>query len=137
MTAVVFDPAAFIVRYPEFAAVDPGLLQQYFNEAGLWLSNTDCPVADIPTRTILFNYLTAHIAVLNGALNPPQEGGAAGVPVGRTSNASEGSVSAGFDYGGQPGSASWYNQTQYGAAYYSAVLPYRSFRYRARPVRPL
>lgn len=124
MPSVVFDPAAFKVAYPAFAAVSDGLLGTYFNQATLYLSNESTSIVQsIPKRTMLLWMLTAHIAELAA------RGGGA---VGRTSQAAEGTVSASFDFG-TPGSAPWFMQTQYGAAYWQAVVSYRSFRYRPRP----
>ncbi len=120
MASVVFDPAAFIARYPEFALVSPLLLGDYFVEATLYCNNTDLSVvADIPTRTLFLNMLTAHIAKL-----------AAAPLVGRIDSAAEGSVSAHTVYSNAvAGSMAWYIQTQYGASYWTASKPYRSFRY--------
>lgn len=134
MTAVVFDPAAFKLRYPEFSAVSDVLLGLYFNEATLYLSNSDCsPVQNLTRRAMLLNMLVAHIAYLSGALNP---GGASGgpAPVGRASSATEGSVSASLEYA-VPGTAAWFAQTQYGAAFWQATISLRSFRYIPEPTR--
>jgi hypothetical protein len=61
MSAVVFDPAAFKARYPEFAAVADPTLAACFDEAGLYLSNTDnSPVQNLTRRATLLNMLTAH-----------------------------------------------------------------------------
>lgn len=125
MTAVVFNPVAFKARYPEFSAVANATLGAYFTEATLYLSNEDnSPVQNITRRTILLNMLTAHVGALGGALGadgkPP--------PVGRVSQAAEGSVSAGFEYM-VPGTQAWYVQTQYGAAFWQATSNIRSFRY--------
>jgi hypothetical protein len=129
MPAVIFDPAAFKVRYPEFAAVSDPMLTACFTEAGLYLSNANnSPVQDIPRRTLLLNMLTAHVAYIGGALsadNMPK-------PVGRISNASEGSVSVGLEYL-TPGSQAWFVQTQYGAAFFQATSSLRSFKYVSRP----
>ena len=129
MTVVVFDPAAFKARYPEFTAVPDGTLSACFEEAGLYLSNADnSPMQSIPRRTLLLNMLTAHVAFIGGKLS------ADGLPrpVGRVSQAGEGSVSAGFEYA-TPGSMSWFTQSQYGAAYWQATLALRMFRYRPQP----
>lgn len=134
MAAVVFDPVAFTLRYPEFSGVTYPLLGLYFDEATLYLSNSDCsPVQNLTRRAMLLNMLVAHIALLSGALNP---GGAASgpMPVGRTSSASEGSVSASLDYA-VPGTAAWFAQTQYGAAFWQATISLRSFRYIPEPTR--
>ena len=131
MAAVVFDPTAFKARYPEFAAVADATLTACFNEAGLYLSNADnSPVQNITRRATLFNMLTAHIAFVGGKL------AADGMPrpVGRVSQAGEGSVSAAFE-GPPPGSAQWFQQSQYGAAFWQATSSLRGFRYLAQPTR--
>ena len=131
MTAVVFDPAAFKARYPEFAAVGDPLLQACFGEAGLYLSNTDnSPVQNVTRRAVLLNMLTAHIAALGGALSSDGQPR----PVGRVSSATEGSVSASMEYLA-PGSSAWFAQTQYGAAFWQATTSLRGFRYIAQPTR--
>ena len=131
MTAVAFDPVAFKARYPEFAAVANPTLGAYFTEAGLYLSNANnSPVRNLTRRAILLNMLTAHVAFIGGKLS------ADGMPrpVGRTSNASEGSVSAGFEYL-TPGTHAWFTQSQYGAAFWQATTNLRGFRYIAQPTR--
>ena len=131
MTAVVFDPVAFKARYPEFASVSDVLLGMCFGEATLYLSNSDCsPVQDLTRRAMLLNMQVAHIAYLGGAL--PAGGAGGPQPVGRTSSATEGTVSASLEYAA-PGTAAWFTQTQYGAAFWQATVSLRSFRYIARP----
>jgi hypothetical protein len=127
MTAVVFSPSAFKVRYPEFSAVDDVRLSAFFDEATLYLSNTDKPVKDVVKRAMLFNMLVAHIATLGGVLasNSP-------APVGRVASAGQGSVNVSTEYM-QPGSYAWFVQTQYGAAFWQATVKYRSFRYYPCP----
>lgn len=131
MTAIVFDPTAFKARYPEFAAVANATLGAYFTEAGMYLSNADTsPVQNVTRRAILLNMLTAHVAYIGGALS------ADGMPrpVGRLSQAGEGSVSASFE-NLTPGSAAWFQQSQYGAAFWQATTALRGFRYIAQPTR--
>lgn len=129
-TVVTFDYSGWIARYPEFSAVIQATAQLYFNEATLYLDNTSASVvADASpggARATLLNMLTAHIAALNMAGSSPL--------VGRINSATEGSVSVGTDYA-VPGTAAWFAQTKYGAAYWQAVLPYRTMRYYA-PVQP-
>jgi len=128
MAVVVFDPAAFKLAYPAFAAVSDALLTNYFSLATLYLSNTDCSIVqDIQKRTTLLWLLTAHIAYLSGSLNPGNTPGL----VGRVSSATEGSVSVSVDFPTTPGAA-WFSMSQWGSMYWQAVLPYRSFRYRPR-----
>lgn len=131
MAVVVFNPTAFKVRYPEFAAVSNTLLDACFTESGLYLSNRDnSPVQDVARRTLLLNMLTAHIAFIGGALSADGQAR----PNGRLSQASEGSVSATFDsVPATPGSGAWFAQSQYGAAFWQATSSLRGFRYRSRP----
>lgn len=130
MAVATFDPVAFKIAYPAFASVSDALLQSCFDEAGLYLTNTDCsPVQDIARRTMLLWMLTAHIAYLRGAL--AQAGSIQ--PVGRISSATEGSVSISMEAYGAPGTAAWFTQTQYGASFWQATSSLRGFRYRSRP----
>lgn len=124
---VVFNPAAFKLRYPEFAAVSDGLLQQYFDEAGLvYLDNTDASrVQQVEQRAVLLNMLVAHIAQINaGSSTQP-----ASPLVGRVNTATEGSVSVGADMGAVPGTSAWFLQTKYGASYWQATAQFRTMRY--------
>lgn len=133
MPAVVFDPAAFKVRYPEFAAVADPTLAACFDEAGLYLSNSDnSPVQNLTRRATLLNMLTAHVAYIGGLLS------ADGMPrpVGRVSQASEGSVSAAFEgVPPTPGSGAWFQGSQYGAAFWQATSSLRGMRYIPCPTR--
>ena len=129
MGVVVFNPTQFKARYPEFTSVADVTLAACFDEAGLYLSNKDCSaVQDLTRRALLLNMLTAHIAWIGGKLNP----GGQPLPVGRTSSATEGSVSVSLEYG-VPGSQAWFLQSQYGAAFWQATTSLRGFRYRPRP----
>lgn len=126
MAVVVFDPAAFVMRYQEFECQLPELLQAYFDEATIYLDNSEASlVVDVNVRRTLLWMLTAHIAAINGGVN----GQAASPLVGRISNATEGSVSVQADMGQVPGSAAWFLQTKYGAAFWQASAPFRTMRY--------
>lgn len=132
MAQVVFDPEAFKAAYPAFANVPDAALQQYFKIATRYLSNKDCSIVqDLEERETLLWMLVAHIGQLYGALNP---GGAAdgASAVGRTSSATEGSVSVSFDMGPVSRNSAWFLQTQYGAAFWEATAYLRGFRYRPR-----
>lgn len=132
---VVFDPAAFIKRFPEFSSADPILLTSLFGEAALLLDNTECsPVSQIEQRTPLLWLLTAHLAALNIGVN-----GEKPTPlVGRVNSASQGSVSVGNEYGPPTGSNAWYNQTKYGAEYWQLTASVRTMRYvPGFPQRPI
>lgn len=122
MPVATFDYALWSARYPALAAtVAQPLAQAYFDEAGLYLDNTDTsPVTDLVERGRLLNMLAAHIATL--------EARASSGVVGRVSSATEGSVTVASELD-VPGSAAWYGQTAYGLSYWQATKRYRSFMY--------
>ena len=130
MTNFVFVPADFKAAYPAFTGVSDAALNNYFEMATLYLSNSDCSqVQNIQRRGLLFFLLVAHIAQLSGALSA---NGSTPAPVGRASSATEGSVSIGLDFIGAA-NAAWFNQTQYGAMFWQATLSMRLFRYFPKP----
>lgn len=133
MAVATFDAAAFKARYPEFAPTSNASLSYCFDDAGMYLNNTDSSIVqDIPKRTRLLWMLTAHIAVLGGMLSTDGKP----LPVGRVSQASEGSVSASFEYtAATPGSGAWFTQTAYGAMFWQATTSLRGARYIAQPTR--
>ena len=121
MTAVVFDSLVFKTRYPGFVTTADTLLELYFEEATLYLSNADNSIVqNLTRRALLLNMLVAHIAALGSTSG---RGG-----VGRIANATEGSVNVNFDKMG-PVSAAWFQQTPYGAAFWQATSALRGFRY--------
>jgi hypothetical protein len=127
---VVFDVARFKARYPEFATIPEPTLDEYFIEATIYLDNTDAsPVSDIDRRAVLLNMLVAHIAQINSGANGQ---GASGL-VGQITSATEGSVSVSVANVAATGTSAWFQQTKYGAAYWQATAPYRTFRYVVRP----
>lgn len=129
MAVVVFDPTSFKLRYPEFAAVSNTLLALFFDEATLYMDNSDTSIVqDIPRRTTLLNMVTAHITALSGSVSPDGQP----KPVGRISSAGEGSVSVNLEYMA-PGTMAWFVQTQYGAAFWQATSSLRGFRYFPNP----
>jgi hypothetical protein len=129
----VFDAPLFLARYPEFGKVPTPTLQAYFYEAQLYLNNTPRSIVrGVFKRLILLNMLTAHIAFLGGALTADGQPR----PVGRVSQAAEGSVSAAFEYTEPtPGSGPWFAQSQYGAAFWQATTCYRGAFYSPQPTR--
>lgn len=131
MGVVVFNLQGFRARYRELAETADDLLQAYFDEATIYLSNTECSlVRDLTKRALLLNMLVAHIASMNSEGSSPL--------VGRINSATEGSVSVTTDMGAVSGSAAWFMQTKYGAAYWQATVSLRSFRYfpgRSFPAR--
>ena len=139
---VVFDYQAWVQQFPAFANVNETQAQSYFDYAGLYFANCGWTAA-LKQAPMLLNLLTAHIAWLwaprdgNGS---PSSTGTYPPPsvVGRVSSAGEGSVSVSAEYQGNAGSpsAQWYNQTQWGAAYWTATLRLRSARYVRTPFPP-
>lgn len=135
MAVVTFDYTSWVKCYPTLAPyVTSDQAACYFNLAELYLDNTNKSVVrDVNKRTTLFGLLVAHIAYLN---LPEQDGGSGAGAVGRTSNATRGSVSIGLSYpdaGNGSATAAWLNQTQWGAMFWAAMLPYRQARYVSRP----
>lgn len=130
MSVVSFDYKAWLARYPEFSGVAMNVATGYFEEATLYLSNTDNSVVQDPVRRLLlFNMLVAHIAKLYSGSN----GDPASPLVGRISSASEGSVSVSVEMPPASAGAAWYMQSQYGAAFWLATARYRRGRYVAGP----
>lgn len=130
---VVFDYPAWLQAYPEFGNVLMGQAQQFFNRATLLCDNTPAsPITNLFTRRLLLNAATAHFAYL---FTPDAAGNIR--PVGRLSAATEGSVNLSLEYV-TPSSATeaFWNQTQYGAYFWAASPPYRSFRYAPGPLSP-
>lgn len=119
MAIATFNYSVWSARYPElvpFVSADLGTA--LFAEAGLYLDNSDCsPVPDVTVRGMLLNMLVAHI----GKLTQTEL-------VGRVSNASEGSVSVASEMN-TPGSAAWFEQTPYGAAFWQATAVLRTMHY--------
>lgn len=140
---VIFDEVAFLQAYPEFTAyatANPGTLQTVFNMVtALYVNNTPTSlIRDVTTRQFVIWLAMAHVLYLRGALNSTDAAaGASGSAgnVGRVSSASEGTVSASLDMGATPNTAAWWLQSQYGAQYWQATAPYRTFRYGRAPRR--
>lgn len=135
MGIVVFDPARFKARYPEFTVTSNPVLEDYFTEATIYLDNTDCSrVQDIAQRTMLLNMIVAHIAAMNGC---GAGGGGSSSLVGRISSATEGSVSVDTEFATPTnGTEAWFYQTKYGTAYWAATARYRTAIYLAPPPYP-
>lgn len=127
---VTFNYEQWICRYPEFnGIVTEPMAQAYFIEATIYHRNDGTgPVRDKDQQLLLLDMLTAHIAKLYNGSN----GAPVGIP-GRISNASEGSVSVGFEIGDLPQAATWFAQTTYGLSYWTATMIYRTARYIPGP----
>lgn len=129
MGSVVFDPTAFRLRFAEFASLSDALLNLYFGEAStLMLRNDDCSVVtDLTQRATLLNYAVAHLCALN-AKNA--DGSLARDGVGRVNEARQGTVQVSlFMPSSESEMAAWYNQTPYGAAFWSMTSQFRTFDY--------
>ena len=135
VTPYVFDYAVWTGLFPEMAAVSPAAAAGYFSMATLYVRNDGMgPINDPNMQAMALNLTTAHIAKLfsnqtngaptTGGVEPPNSGA-----VGRVSQASQGSVSATLEMAEQGGSASWWNQTSYGAAVWKMLAPFRTMRY--------
>lgn len=128
MSVVVFNQAKFLESYPEFSATvaaTPTAAKVCFENACLYLDNTDASRVPDPPRGALLMMLTAHLLVLRFGVNGRPASGL----VGRITSAGEGSVNVSVDSMSQSNSAKWYQQTQYGASYWKASAPYRTAVY--------
>ena len=138
--AVTFNYAAWSARYPEFAAVTQATAQEYFNEATIyWRNDGSSPCSTPAIQSTLLNMLTAFIAErYSQSQNDPSPGNAkdADVPVGRISNATEGSVSGQFTNDYPPGSPQFFQQNKYGADFWQATAVYRTMRYARGFLQP-
>lgn len=130
MAVVTFDPAAFIVVYPEFTSVDPARATSMFTiaEQSLLDNTANSPVMDPNYRLQLFYMLVAHLLLIFGVATPTAPNNA---PPGRLSSATEGTVTSQFEYNLPQGSnmAAWYVQTKYGAMFWTATAMFRSMLY--------
>lgn len=131
----VWNPGIFLAMFPEFTTVynaNPARYAALFNYRAPRFLNNDptSPVIDVQKRLGLLNMLVAHIAYLAGDLSADGQAR----PVGRVSDANEGSVGASFDYApANQNNGQWFNQSQYGAEFWQATSSLRGFRYSPRP----
>lgn len=125
---VEFDVAEWREVYPAFASVGDGLLERNFVFAEVLLKNTCCSrVVNVTKRQVLLYLLVAHITSLFDTNPTP-------APVGVMTDATEGSVSVGFNFGTITPNAAWYLQTQYGAMFWTMTAAYRTFMYVPAPL---
>lgn len=128
MPAAVFDYALWSARYPELAAsVDEPLAQAYFDEAGLYLDNTDAsPVTNVAIRLQYLNMLVAHLAKLFSTIGGVAPSGL----IGRVTSATEGSVTVKVaEMSATSDLAFFFEQTPYGLNFWVATAAYRTFQY--------
>ena len=130
---VTFSQSAFLALFPQFSYLNSGQLQGYFNLATQFCRNDGGgPVCDMTTQTNLLNLATAHVCQL---FAPTSGGQTPTTLVGRTSNASEGSVSVATENQYAPGTVQWWQQTPFGSAFWVASQPFRTMRYLPGPRR--
>lgn len=130
---IEFDYSSWVQLFPEFAYIDPSLIQSYFAVATNFVRNDgDGPVNNVAQQTMFLNYVTAHITKLFAA-NPDGSPSASTQLVGRISSASEGSVSVSTEFNDTSALGAYFNQTEYGATFWAASRPYRTMRW----IRPL
>lgn len=127
-----FDYAAWTGQYPTFAKVSQAAAAGFFALSTIyWRNDGSSPARTQVLQDQLLYMLTAHIAWLQSprdAGGTPDSTGTQLAPsiVGRISSASEGSVSVSTENSYAPGSAQWFQQTQWGSLYWQATLPFRS-----------
>lgn len=132
---ITFDPAAFLVLFPQFNYLAPATLTAYFDVATTFVRNDGFgPVTSDQMQTQLLNFATAHIVKLFALT---ADGQTPSDIVGRINNASQGSVSVGSEMLLPPGSAQWWNQTPFGAAFWLLSAPFRTMRYLPGPQKPV
>lgn len=132
---VTFDPAAFLLIFPQFSNLGTPVLNTYFDVATTFVRNDGCgPVTSVQMQTQLLNFATAHLLKLFAT---QADGQSPSEIVGRINNASQGSVSVGAEMLVPPGSAQWWNQTSFGATFWLLSAPFRTMRYMPGPAKPV
>lgn len=130
---VAFDYSAWSALFPEFSTTvtEPQADALFAAATVLHRNDGGGPVSIAQIQTTALNYVVAHLAFLQYGTND-SPGGKSGA-VGRLSSATEGSVSAQFDYGEVTKSEAFWVQSQYGAFYWQMTAPYRTARYLPNP----
>lgn len=126
---VTFDYARWAAHFPEMAEFTPeARAEAFFDMAqNLYLNNSAASIVrDLKNRAWLYDLLVAHLAWLS---RPEAEGGAGPGSVGPVTEARQGSIAVRYDLQGQPPSATWFMQSQFGAAYWQAISAWRSMRF--------
>ena len=134
---VQFDYDLWITQYPEFTPYVPAHLAQTYFTVATTLHRNDGggPVNNTTDQSNFLNMVVAHIAALFGP--QPPSGQPASPLVGRINSASEGSVSVQTDWpsANMSSSQAFWVQSKYGALYWFATAPFRTFRYLPGPQR--
>lgn len=142
---VTFDNPTFLGLFPEFQPLGATLNGAYFLRAtGSIIANaTTNPAFNDGNLPYLIYLATAHVAWLNcpkdanGLPTGSSNAQPASQIVGRISSASQGSVSVQTEWPANDPSAQekYLMQTKYGVELWSALAPYRTAHYAARPTR--
>lgn len=123
--AVVWDKEDWLAMYPQFAGMTDEQLSALWQMAVTIIDNTEAspvpydPENNVYVRKILLWALMCHLATLAQMGANGQEGA--------LTNATEGSVSAGFHMPSYPAtsvSAQWYNQTLCGRTVFALLRRY-------------
>jgi len=138
---ITFSYQTWVAMFPIFSALTPEQGQAYFSRAtGAIVANSCSNPAFADGNLSYLVYLaTSHVAWLNCPKdangNPAATGTAPSPLVGRISSAQEGSVNVQTEWnaGDQTQFDAYMQQSPYGVEYLSAIAPYRTGRYLARP----
>lgn len=137
---VVFDYTLWVSQYPEFASVSLPQAEVFFDLATIIQRNDGTgPVTNPKVQLNLLNLMTSHICSLStqGLGDPAPGAPKAGGPVGRISNATEGTVSVATDYGTTISQQqAWCIQTRYGASWWAMTAVYRTMQYVPGRLQP-
>ena len=138
-TSVTLSFDTWMSTFPEFSGLTETQWNLYYVMAQEFIRNDGGgPVRSVSMQTQLLNLATAHcVQLFVGTQSNPAS---ANDPVGRVTNAGQGSVSAGFDLSIEAGTAQWFAQTKYGIALWTMGAVNRTFRYipgRGRPINPI
>jgi len=129
-----FSYDTFIALFPQFNYLSGAQVQFYWNMAtGFHRNDGGGPVTNVCMQEEMLQLVTAHVIQL---FAPKRDGQGPSELVGRINNASQGSVSVGSEMPGATASSAWWQQTQYGAAYWELSKPFRTMRYIPGPPRP-
>ena len=123
-----FQYGTWAARFPALAAQVPSATASLLYAEALLIPEgsllvNSCSLSSAQVITLM-NLLVAHLAFLS-----LRDAGA----VGHVSDASEGSVSASFEYPSAGTTVAWYGQSQYGAQFWRMMAPYRTGGYVPGP----
>lgn len=126
----------WIASFPEFQGITQTQFNICYGEAQIFHRNDGGgPVRTGMAQTTLLLLMISHICQIQ--FGTPGNPASPNDPVGRVTNAGEGSVSVGFENSFPPGTPQWFQQTKYGAMYWTATAVYRTMRYMPGHGRPL